>query len=343
MKKLLSLSLALLMGLQLFAVDFLVQTGVSTDAKWDASVATATGAVIVDLTTEGKAVNAWITDNAAGKEVWFAAGKYTFTAAATAKANWKLYGGFAGTETSVEARRVGANAWDMQNATIFDGGGAVQLFSSNAEGQTYDGLTMQNANLANHASVMRLGNNGIVNACRVVNNAATTANAQGSIQIYNGNATFKNSYFAGNEAGQGGALYLAVATQTVTVSDCRFENNFVHSTSTTPNSGGAIQIQGAGTVTVERSFFVGNRVDNAKNGAAISQANTNAATTIANNVITGSKGSPALYAVCGKIYNNTIANNEDGALNVNNGSNLIEIVNNVMFGSDAETTGKVNV
>ncbi|MBR1630502.1 MAG: hypothetical protein IJ680_01475, partial [Paludibacteraceae bacterium] len=47
--------------------------------------------------------------------------------------------------------------------------------------------------------------------------------------------------------------------------------------------------------------------------------------------------------VCGKIYNNTIANNEDGALNVNNGSNLIEIVNNVMFGSDAETTGKVNV
>ncbi len=330
MKKLFFFGATLLLStLSAGAVNFLVQTGEDTDPKWDKSVIDATGATLIDLKVQNQtidaALTAAITDNS--KEIWFAGGTYTFTAAYANKLGTQFIGGFAGTETTKDGRVLteGGEAYDFQYETILDGGKKVQLFSGTVN-TTLDGLTLQNSKSAANAGVVRLGNGSSVKNCQFIGN--TAANQGGVLQFYNANATISNCYFEGDTAQQGGAIYVNnAAANEITITNCAFIGNLATGTA---NAGGAIHVQKDGKVIVQNCYFTEN--DAKGNGAAISFAGTNEANTIQNCLIYANKGGvkQAVYMAAGNFYYNTVVENEGGALY----STKCNCKNNVFWGTE---------
>ncbi len=322
----------LLSTLSAGAVDFLVQTGEDTDPKWDQSVITATGATLIDLKTQATTIDAALTTaiTTNKKEIWFAGGTYTFAASYANKNGTQFVGGFAGTETTKDARALiaGSEAWDYQNKTIFDGNNSVQLFSTGGAANTVlDGLTIQHSKSAANAGVVRLGNGSTVQGCRFLND--TAANQGGAIQIYTASATISDCYFEGNAAKQGGAVFVNNDNaKNVVISNCLFHANQAGGFA---NAGGAIQAQNAGLVTVKNCYFSENKVTADNNGTAVSFAGTNEANTIQNCLFYANKGKrPAVYMAAGNFYYNTVVENEGGAMFATKG----KFTNNVFWATE---------
>lgn len=161
-----TLLIALLCSVLGFSKRIYIQLGTEGSPKWTVSVAEPDS--LIDLTVKGKSLQVWhreATGLVAGDEIWIAGGTYitdpaatlptaTAAVAITVKNGVNVYGGFAGTETSISQRAKGANPWDYTNATILSGNNVSTVagftstpglkFGTLTEATIVDGLTIQN-------------------------------------------------------------------------------------------------------------------------------------------------------------------------------------------------------
>ncbi|MGN0236253.1 MAG: right-handed parallel beta-helix repeat-containing protein [Paludibacteraceae bacterium] len=334
MKKLFFLAGALLCGaISANAVDYLVQTGNTGDATWSSEAITALGVAadhVIDLSKEGATLPTT-------GEIWFAGGEYEFTAQYAITTNAKLYGGFAGTETSVEGRALvtGGKVYEFVNPTIFSvtqptSGDFVKMFPDQTGGVILDGLTIQGSKSTTDGGAIKVGSNSVVRNCTFLNNSTTAKG--GAVLAYNVNNTIENCYFESNSSSQGGALYVATGSgswgkYTMNVA----HNVFVGNSST--GTGGALQIQGSCTITVDANIFYNNTSTGHSgaiydNGGNISIITNNV---VFNNSYLGSNNT-CCYVKPKYFANNTICNNQGNVYFATNTDSAV-VANNVIWGN----------
>ena len=331
MKRISTLCMLALISSGMFAVPaYLVQTGYGTDAKWSSSVVNAMGAQLVDLKVSGQELDEWI-NTTTGCEIWLAAGTYYVNSGITAVLNYRLYGGFVGTESMVDDRV--SDGWQFANPSIIDGDNhRIVLDGKNVQGTTWNGLTFRNSQGYN-GGVARLHTNSRIENCLFVSN--TASNQGGVLQTYNGNnIVVCGCCFENNEAMQGGAVYVNnAASNTYTLDGCCFKNNEATGTA---NAGGAIHCQGKGIMQINACVFEGNEA--AGNGDAVSsdiKGDAASKTSITNCLLFDQSGQKhAVYLAEGVIYNCTFANNAGGAV-YTTGTDQKTIANNIIWGVNA--------
>lgn len=340
MKKLFFVATALLCGaISANAVDYLVQTGSGeSDVKWSQ-----------------EAINALLTDNANLKvisfdtagvaklpktgEIWFAAGTYEFTAQYAITAKAKLYGGFAGTETNVEARALvsGGKAYEFEHPTIFsvtqptgENPTLVKMFPDGIAGVILDGLTIQGSKATTDGGAIKVGNNTAVRNCTFLNNSTTAKG--GAIIAYNVNDTIENCYFEGNSSAAGGAVYVASGNGSWgKYSMIVAHNVFVGNSSTA--TGGALQIQGSCVITVDANIFYNNT---SKGHSGAIYDNGGNISIITNNVVFNNSylgtNNTCCYVKPKYFANNTICNNQGNVYFATNTDSAV-VANNVIWGN----------
>ena len=343
MKKLFFLASALLCGvISASAVDYLVQTGKEGDAVW-------TDAAINTIKTNGSPNVKVISFDTAGVAklpttgtIWFAKGTYNFTESYEMKEGAKLIGGFAGTETSVGARKTqNGKPYDFVNATILNveqpKEGVIRLFKTDAvKSIDLNGLTIQNSKHNGNGGVYKVHASNNIKFCTFKNNSTTGDG--GAILVFNSSATIEGCLFEGNTAANGGAIRIGGTTTglSVTIKDCDFKNNEATNTS---NGGGAISKVQAIALNATGCTFDGNK---AVNGGALFINTTKAKDVVvencafANNVATTNGGAVYMHASCTdtvtinrcKMYLNTAA---DGAAIYDGAAHYSIITNNVIY------------
>ena len=343
MKKFTFLVLALVCSMSAFSTRYLVELGTPGAATWTVT----TGGTVVNLGTEGKTLNAWLTDvNATlgSNEVWVAAGTYVFDGNYAVANGFTIYGGFAGTETTLAERVKGTNPWDFVNETILDGNNAVRIFFlAGVRRSVFDGLTLTNgvSTENNHGGALSLRANAtqrsIARYCKFINNSGTQG---GAVAIYS-NGEVSDCYFYGNSAaipetttGLGGAIVITSTGLSenlpAKISNCLFDSNEV------VGQGGAIRSQSPGTI-IENCIFLNNSAT-AHGGAIYTQSGATDANKIINCLVSGSKGQPAVYVRGASLYNCTLVDNVAGALRFN--TEFGAVYNSVIWG---ETNAKASV
>lgn len=203
---------------------------------------TSTGSVGNDGSSWDKAVDnltTAMTKVTAGDEIWVAKGTYIIGEKLVLADYVDIYGGFAGTETSIDqrVREDESKPWSFVNETILTGnGGNYRLTDVNkgferTEVAYFDGLTVS-GHATNDDKINYFNNNFIIQNCRYVNNKI------GGKGLYvEENSIVRDCYFAGNsafdETKQTGACVLqgrecgkasAVAN---TIINCVFEKNSI--------------------------------------------------------------------------------------------------------------------
>lgn len=165
-------------------------------------------------------IQAMVNSSSSGDQVWVAEGTYILSATLHMKQGVNVYGGFDGTESSLEQRD-----WET-NETILDGNySVVVLYQVSTEGDysesVWDGFTIQNGvSDANNAGAgAHLERGGTIINCKVINNQAVDFG--GGIYTRKG-ARIENCYIANNYANNGGGLFLANGG---TVINCRITQN----------------------------------------------------------------------------------------------------------------------
>ena len=144
-------------------------------------------------------------------EIWVAEGTYYGdTESAIAfdfEAGTKLYGGFAGTENSVEERNIQAHP------TILDGQNSRAVLYQNSysadESVIIDGFTIRNGNSSNAGGGAYLLRNFEVRNCRFIDNSSTSSGGAVYVQASGrgNNYNFRDCEFTGNNTSyQGGAV-----------------------------------------------------------------------------------------------------------------------------------------
>ena len=316
MKKIFFLASALLLSAISVNARVYVQTANENDPKWNTAIIGENAKVITftsvaDLPTTGE------------KEIWFAAGTYTFDAAFNiAQYDAVMAGGFQGTETSLEQREMiaGGKAYDFAYETILHGLGTSRLIHNDANKYrtSFDGLTMSGFAFEGSGAIASLkgtaANVVAVRNCKCLDNKATDG---GSFHLYNGCAVIENCYFEGNIATrQGGAIYSNISSQELVIRNCCFINNEAQISDN--NAGGAVHFQNAGTLQVAGCWFEGNTAPNLGQGAALSNNGKNTANVVANNVFVNNVanvegGKCVVLMEHGMFYYNTLVENEGGA------------------------------
>lgn len=144
-----------------------------------------------------------------GADVWVATGVYKSESSAVVslKPNVSLYGGFAGTESSLATRDT------AKNPTVLDGGGMVRVINQGnaftaASAVEVNGFTIQNGSAQNGGGVNLLAYTTINNCILKGNKASSYGSA-----IYAKNATIKNSQIINN-------AYLSYLHYTVRLDNC---------------------------------------------------------------------------------------------------------------------------
>lgn len=328
------------------AVDYLVQTGKEGDAAWTEAAInkikeTSPNVKVISFDTTG------VAKLPTTGEFWFAAGTYDFTAQYGITAQAKLYGGFAGTETSVEARALvsGGKAYNFVNSTIFsvsqptsEGSTPIKMFPDGLAGVILDGLTIQGSKATTDGGAIKVGNKSAVRNCTFLNNSTTGKG--GAIIAYNVNDTIENCYFEGNSSAAGGAVYVASGRDSWgKYSMIVAHNVFVGNSSTA--TGGALQIQGSCVITVDANIFYNNTSKGHSgaiydNGGNISIITNNV---IFNNSYLGSNNT-CCYVKPKYFANNTICNNQGNVYFATNTDSAL-VANNVIWGNlqGTSTTG----
>lgn len=293
MKNITLLAAACLCSISAFSTRYLVQTGAEADAKWTRELQV--GEVLIDLTTQGKKLNEVYKQGE--NEWWLAAGDYEITASMNFVNGVKIYGGFAGTETSLAERTQADNAqpWEFENITSITGNNTFPIFTCTAAlpiETILDGVTVQNGvQTSGNGGGMTIRPNGYVRNCRFLYN---TASGQGGAILFNGGGTVENSYFFNNNAKLGGACHIAKISS---ITGCLFENNIAE-------QGGAIRSQATdGTIA---NCIIRNNTATTNGSGIYTQTATTSATKIINCLIYGNRTKVAIYMYGADIINCTV-------------------------------------
>lgn len=198
--------------------------------------------------------------DAGGGEVWVAHGTYTSTAnpVLTLKAGVAVYGGFAGTESALEARD-----WETLG-TVIDGQGlrrgVVGANEALLDGFTVtNGFSMQGGGMNNSASSPEVRN------CHFTGNTASYyGGAMGNAS--NSHPVITNCRFTGNSASSyGGAMYNSLSSPVIT--DCSFAEN------STPSHGAGMYNVSSASPEITNCTFSANTAT--QNGGAMYNIGTN--------------------------------------------------------------------
>lgn len=212
------------------------------------------------------------------------------------KSGVRLYGGFAGTETSIDERETLDFPYRLKYRSILSGD-----ISKNDTVGTVDLIFPANGTRGENAAhvlsvnlqpTQSSGNNNtyptVVNGFTIVGGHASAADGKGGgIYIYGDNSSggifrIEQCFIASNYAAQGGAIYVAeevgnVNNNTSLISQCVAYNNAAGERSTEENEGGGFYIAGEATV-VNTSVF-----NNENGGIRISPNATVTNCTVARN------------------------------------------------------------
>lgn len=260
-----------------------------------------------------------LTKAKAKDQIWVQAGTYTAPVAGfTLRSGVSLYGGFAGTESSIDERAIDSDkAYRMTHQTILSGDvnkddkvdGVNLIFPANQ----YRDDNATHVLTINLAPTEQSGNNNtertIVDGITFKGGHADQANECGG-GIYvtgsnNGGGVYiiRRCFFIENYATQGGALYVSSTVGNTAdeclIDRCGFFNNAAGQRGTAVNAGGAIYLEGAGTV-------VNCAVFNNENGG-IYLANDNA--TVINSTVTRNTASGIDGGDNTPVYNTVIWGN----------------------------------
>ncbi len=251
-----------------------------------------------------------------GDEIWVAAGHYRPTTGTSRTISFNLrngvnlYGGFAGTESSVEERDIAGNptvlngdigepgtpgdnahrvvtANNINTHIVLDGFRIMNGYSASGSGYNGGGLNIQNIQ---NGSLM-------VRNCTIVNNYSGTYG--GGIYLAAANLTIENCDLLSNSAGtggDGGAIYNGNNNggySNLVIRDSRFKNNtgrrgaclhggldfnslLIERCRFTANTAklSIIEIDGFNNATISDSYLIGNAVDDS--GANILRIQTSA-------------------------------------------------------------------
>lgn len=228
------------------------------------------------------------------------------------KSGVKLYGGFAGTERTIEERAtLGETPYFVYRSVL---SGDINRDDTVDEINYVYPANAKRVDNATHVLSLNMeptqqsGNNNtyptVVNGCMVIGGNATAGNG-GGIYVYGDNTgggayRIEKCFLLNNYAVQGGgAIYVSAdvkATSTESrIVDCVVYNNLAGERSGSVNLGGGIRIDGVGTV-VNSSIF------NNEGGGVLLSSNAKAVNlTIARNTVMGIEG--------GEVYNSVIWGN----------------------------------
>jgi predicted outer membrane repeat protein len=209
-----------------------------------------------------------------GDQLWVARGLYPDTAPLLMRLGVNVYGGFAGTETSLAARPApvlgGAQTQSPASASVLvlNGGDSTavlrQLVSFNTA-TIWDGFTITGGNNRDNGGGVCLKENGVLRHCNIVQNHSRRSGG-GVICEYGG--TLQSCYVANNTAGEfGGGIYSHIGKiegGTVTNNIATYGGGGVYSTfSTIADSVSVINNQALGVVAMYGAGggIFGNRSD----------------------------------------------------------------------------------
>ncbi len=270
-----------------------------------------------------------------GDQIWVKAGVYKPTTTTsrtifhTLKSGVAVYGGFAGSETTLAERNIGVNVTTLTGdlsgndagtvATMGDNSHHVVVGSSVLNTAILDGFTIVGG-YANGSSASNYDKGGgililtsgnpTVRNCKFVGNRCTFGGGAG--YIYQAQATFTDCEFTDNVGGSYGGAFDTNAT-TVTWDRCTFTNNhaaragaiesygssqtriyncvFRLNRATSASSGGALWVGTTSTVTVRDSTFNQNSTTATTGGGFY---NTSGTSTISNCIFWGNFGSGSI-------------------------------------------------
>ena len=270
-------------------------------------------------------------------EVWVAAGTYIVTEAITTQDSVSLFGGFAGTETSIDQRvKASDKPWDFQNRTVIDGANQCRLFSTIQNADTIieiNGIEFVNGHGTDADAPVRLRKNAYLHNC-IVRNCYNNTSGGGGCQVYPA-ADFSGCLFKDNRqadhANGGGGLFINVSSSGYTsmVENCEFCGN------SSSIRGAGICIQGDTRVTVKNCRIYNNTCRAADEsllpGAGIFD-NTSLTGVVVNNLIYNNTGNNAVYAKSLLFANNTIIDNI-GNVYIATANSSSQFINNLMWGN----------
>ena len=298
-------------------------------------------------------------------EIWLAAGEYPVAAAMGYK-SVKIYGGFEGTETSINQRAKVANgkAWEfvnpstlkltasLTNTGIFNGAGGAYTFS--VDGITFDGnrgegITGRAVNVSSNNSACKVS----VANC-IVQNFNSNADGGGfntrSIGVAISNCLIQNN---SGVKGAGGYFEQAV------ISYCDFINNSVISTAAVVDyqgsgngAGGGALLATAGTTAMYNCYVAGNTAE--FGGGVFARANSNVYNCIIVDNTTAKSGSGVCFEGRdngGHVYNCIIANNKSNMAggagvcfaSTNAGDKKQNLSNSIIYNNTDEGNNVVNI
>lgn len=226
MKKTFIFFISIVCCLNLSAKRYLVQSGEDGASTWRAA---STDEEIVDLKAIDKTIGAWynaLTNPASAEEkieIWVIKGTFRTTALAT-KSHTHLFGGFSGTESSIEERKKGDFPWAFSNASVLDANfsAGVLLGGGSRSNVFLDGFTVCNSV---NESAIKLRGSEIVQNCIIEENSNKLGSKGGAILMYQG-GNVKNCLIRNNEAGSGGGIAtVSLGTRECIIENCVFENN----------------------------------------------------------------------------------------------------------------------
>lgn len=208
-----------------------------------------------------------LTQAKAGDQIWVAAG--TYKGSFELKSGISLYGGFEGTETSIDQRQIdGDKAYRMTHQAIFSGDTDGQADIVDDVNLIFPGNRTRSGN-ATHVLTIDLtpkestGNNNnvptVVDGITIKGGHADDGNGQGGGILVTGDNNgggryiIRRCFFIENYANMGGALYVSSDVKNINnneclIDRCGFFNNAAGQRGTAENKGGAIYLGGAGTV-----------------------------------------------------------------------------------------------
>ena len=209
-----------------------------------------------------------LTKAQARDQIWVQAGTYTAPVEGfSLKSGVSLYGGFAGTESSIDDRAIDSDkAYRMTHQTILSGDtdnndrvdGVNLIFPAN-DSRTGNATHVLTLNLT---PTPQSGNDNteptIVDGITIKGGHADGVKEQGGGILVEGNNSkggvyiIRRCFFIENYATQGGALYVSSTVGNTAneclIDRCGFFNNAAGQRGTAVNEGGAIYLAGAGTV-----------------------------------------------------------------------------------------------